>query len=163
MGRHLDTMVVVQCMQTGATRAKDQITEAKKVELQKFAERGVYEVVDWSEAGLNPESVMLSAKWVITNKGTVECPKPKCAPCCSRICKRHSVSWYTRAVNCQELESRHSEIVRKEIQGNALGCDGGFLVWIQRKTALHGDPQRGPRFGKPSSDSTSCTISVRDA
>ena len=48
-----------------------------RVELQKFAERGVYEVADRSEAELNPESVMLSAKWVITNKGTVECPKPK--------------------------------------------------------------------------------------
>ena len=35
------------------------------------------EVVDRSEAELNQESVMLSAKWVITNKGTVECPKPK--------------------------------------------------------------------------------------
>ena len=30
-----------------------------------------------ARAELNPESVMLSAKWVITNKGTVECPKPK--------------------------------------------------------------------------------------
>ena len=62
-------------MQTELT--KDQITEAKKVELQKFAERAVYEVVDRSEAELDPESVMLSAKWVITHKGTVECPKPK--------------------------------------------------------------------------------------
>ena len=49
------------CKQVPPELTKDQITEAKKVELQKFAERGVYEVVDWSEAGLNPESVMLSA------------------------------------------------------------------------------------------------------
>ena len=54
---------------------KDQMKEAKKVELQKFAERGVHEVVDRSMAELNPESVMLSAQWIITNKGTVECPR----------------------------------------------------------------------------------------
>ena len=49
------------CKQVPPELTKDQITEAKKVELQKFAERGVYEVVDRSEAQLNPESVMLPA------------------------------------------------------------------------------------------------------
>ena len=38
-----------------------EITEAKKVELQKFAERGVHEVVDRIMTELNPESVMLWA------------------------------------------------------------------------------------------------------
>ena len=66
---------------------KDQIAEAKKAELQTFAERGVYEVVDGSEAELNPESVMLSAERVITNKGTVECSKPK-----ARLVARECVS-----------------------------------------------------------------------
>ena len=42
---------------------KDQVMEAKKVELQTFAKKGVYEVVDRSEAELNPESVMLPAKF----------------------------------------------------------------------------------------------------
>ena len=41
----------------------------KKVELQKFAESEACE--------LNPESVIVSAKLVITKKGTVECLKPK--------------------------------------------------------------------------------------
>ena len=74
VGHHVGRYNV--CKQVPPELTKDQITVAKKVE-QKFAERGVYGVVDRSEAELNPESVMLSAKWVITNKGTVECPKAK--------------------------------------------------------------------------------------
>ena len=76
-----------ECKQIPLELTKDQIAEGKKIELQKFAERGVYEVVDRSEVELNPESVMLSAKWVITNKGTVECPKPK-----ARLVAREFVS-----------------------------------------------------------------------
>ena len=76
---------------------KDQVMEAKKIELQKFAERNIKEVADWSEAEPNPESAMLSAKCVITNKETVECPN-------------------ARAANCQEpdLQGCHPVIVRKE-------------------------------------------------
>ena len=76
-----------ECKQIPPELTKDQIAEAKKIELQKFAERGVYEVVDRSEVELNPESVMLSAKWVITNKGTVKYPKPK-----ARLVAREFVS-----------------------------------------------------------------------
>ena len=67
------------CKQVPPELTKDQIAAAKKVESQRERERerGVCEVVDWSEAELNPESVMLPAKWVITNKGTVECPKQR--------------------------------------------------------------------------------------
>ena len=62
------------CEQVAPELTKDQVTEAKKVELLKFAKRGVFQVVDRSEAELNPESVMLSAKKVTTDKGTMECP-----------------------------------------------------------------------------------------
>ena len=42
------------------------------------AERGVYKVVDRGEMKkLKPESVLLSVKWVITNEGSPERPKPK--------------------------------------------------------------------------------------
>ena len=127
---------------------KDQITEAKKVELQKFAERGVYEVVDWSEAEVNPESVMLSAKFVITNKETVECPQPRARlvarEFASDAIDRDTVFWYTRAVNCQKLDlgSCHSEIVRKEIQGNALGCvsERPLVMKIPKEDPASEDP-----------------------
>ena len=71
------------------------------VEPQKFAERGVCKVVDPSAAKLCPESVMLSVKWVITNKGSVE----------------YFVFWHARAADCQELdlEGCHPGIVREEI------------------------------------------------
>ena len=60
------------CGQVPPELTADQVVEAKKVELQKFAERGVHDMVDQSEAERNPDSVMLSAKWVITKKGTME-------------------------------------------------------------------------------------------
>ena len=108
------------CKQVPPELTKDQITKAKKVELQKFAERGVYEVVDRSEAELNPESVMLSAKWVITNKGAVECPKPKARLVAREFCKRrhrprYSVFWYTRAVVQKERKKMQ---MKKESQQN---------------------------------------------
>ena len=59
VGHHVGRYNV--CKQLPPELTKDQITVAKKVELQKFAERGVYGVVNRSEAELNPESVMLSA------------------------------------------------------------------------------------------------------
>ena len=99
---------------------------------------------------------MLSAKWVITNKGTVECPKPKARfvalEFVSDAIDRETLFSGTPGLSIGRSLIWRAATLRSsgKIQGNALGCDGVF-VWIQRKTALHGGSQHV------------CTISVRDA
>ena len=78
------------CEQVPAELPHNQVTEVKKVELQKFAERGVCKVADRSAVKLKLESVMLSVMWVITDKGSAECPKPQDTPRCSRIFPRRN-------------------------------------------------------------------------
>ena len=48
--------------------------KAKKVEMQKFVERGVCKMVDLSEVKPNPESVMFWLNWSSRTRGSVECP-----------------------------------------------------------------------------------------
>ena len=45
--------------------------------------------------------------------------------------------------------SCHSEIVSNEIQDNALGRDGGFLVWLERKTARREIPKEDAASENP--------------
>ena len=54
-----------------------QVLEASSVELKKIVERRVHKIVDRSEMEATPNMVLLSAKWLITNKGTKEKSKPK--------------------------------------------------------------------------------------
>ena len=60
---------------------------AKKAELESFAKHKVYEVVPRSELDQNPEAIMLSTKWVVTNKGSKEKPIAK-----ARLVAREFVS-----------------------------------------------------------------------
>ena len=114
----------------------------------------MYVVVDRSEAELIPEPVMLSAKWVITNNGTVECPKPKvlfvARDCASDAHERDTLFSGTPGLS----------IARSLIWRAATLRSSGkkFKVMLFDVTAAF-----SYGFGKPSSDSTSCTISVRDA
>ena len=143
------------CKQVPPELTKDQITEAKKVELQKFAERGVYEVVDRSEA--DPESVMLSAKWVITNKGTVECAKPK-ARLVAREFASDAIDHDTLFSGTPGLSIARSLIFRAA----TLRSSGKkFKVMLLDVTAafLYGFIERPLFMEIP----TSSTISVRDA
>ena len=64
---------------------QEQVLAAKKVELDTFAQRGVYKIV--SRANMEAGAIKLSAKWVVTNKGTEENPKPK-----ARLVAREFVS-----------------------------------------------------------------------
>ena len=63
----------------------EQVLEAKRTELAKFAERGVYKVVDRSE--MEQDARLLSAKWVVTNKGSITHPRAK-----ARLVAREFVS-----------------------------------------------------------------------
>ena len=54
----------------------DQVLKAKKVELGNFEDRGVYEVVEREVMEQTPGATILSAKWVVTNKGTPKAPEP---------------------------------------------------------------------------------------
>ena len=98
-------------------------------------------MVGRSEVKLNLQSAMLSVKWVITNKGPAECPKPK-----ARLVARESVSdavdrdtLFSGSLGPPIVRSLISSIatavpsVREGTQDDAHGCDGGFLVRFQRE------------------------------
>ena len=51
-----------------AVLSHNQVMEAKREELHNLAERGLYKVVDCCEVKMNPGSVVLSVKWLNTNK-----------------------------------------------------------------------------------------------
>ncbi len=63
------------------------VHEAKMVELNSFAKHKVYSVVDRSVMDSNPDSILLSTKWVITNKGDKKTPVAK-----ARLVAREFVS-----------------------------------------------------------------------
>ena len=60
---------------------------AKNAELESFAKHKVYEVVPRSELDKNPGAIMLSTKWVVTNKGSKTQPIAK-----ARLVAREFVS-----------------------------------------------------------------------
>ena len=165
MGRELDTLVWSNnvCKQAPPELTKEQITDAKKVELQKFAERGVKEVVDPSGAEVNPESVMLSAKWVIMNKGTAECPKPK-ARLVAREFVSDAIDHDTLSSGASGLSIARNLISRAEkFKVMLLDVTAAFLNSFSERPLFMEIPTVDPASDGPSSDSASCTIFVRDA
>ena len=56
---------------------KQQAAEAKKVELDRFQEMGVYEVVARREAVTDSDAILIKARWVITTEGDRHTVKPK--------------------------------------------------------------------------------------
>ena len=55
----------------------DPVLTTKKVDLENFEQRGVYEVVEREVLEQTPGLTILSAKWVVTKKGTPKAPVPK--------------------------------------------------------------------------------------
>ena len=142
------------CEQVPPELTKDQVMKAKKVELQTCAERGVFEVVDQGEVKLNPESVMPSVTWVITNMGSVECSKPK-----ARLVAREFVS---DAIDRDTVFSGTPSISRVAIQRSSRKKLKKPPLDVTTAFLYGRDSQGGPRTGKSSFGSTSCRVSVGD-